>query len=151
MFKKGFTIIEILIVVSIIAILASIFVGAFVTFRRSATLDRDTETVVENLRKARTQTLTSQDGAAYGIHFASTTVTLFTAPTYTLGLSTNQVYDLNTTDTVLALSLTGGGTDVIFARLTGETSQNGTITLSSTSASTTRIITVYKTGLIEFR
>jgi len=56
---------------------------------------------------------------------------------------------LNASDAVFNITLAGGGSDVIFNRLTGETSQNGVITLSSPSTAQIKTVTVYKTGVVE--
>lgn len=151
MVKKGFTIIEIVIVIAILSILSAISMVTFMSFKNTNGINKDSEAVVELLQQARTQTLASQNASVYGVHFGTTSVTLFTGSTYTAGVSTNEVYKFLSADTVLSVTLTGGGNDVIFSRLTGETTQNGTIVISSTAASITRTVTVYKTGVIEFK
>ena len=83
------------------------------------------------------------------MHIGSTKITLFTGSVYSVGASTNQDFNLNSRDSIITISLTGGGSDVVFVRLSGETSQNGTITLSSSALSQTKTITVYKTGVVE--
>ncbi len=147
--NNAFTAIEILVSVSIIIVLAAIVLSAFINFKFTKSLDRDTELVVEVLRQARNQTLASQNAYAYGVHFETTSIVLFTGTSYDPASSTNKTYSLNSADTILSKSLAGGGSDVIFDRLTGETSENGTITLSSQSAPNTKTVTIYKTGIIE--
>jgi prepilin-type N-terminal cleavage/methylation domain-containing protein len=151
LYKKGFTLIEALIVIAILGVMVSVSVVAFKTFKTSQGLDKDTELVIETLQQARTQTLSSQNASQYGVHFASSTVTLFTGNSYSAVASTNLVYPFYSADTVLSTSLAGGGADVVFARLTGETTQNGTITIASSATTTYRTVTIYKTGLVEFK
>jgi prepilin-type N-terminal cleavage/methylation domain-containing protein len=147
---RGFTLIEILITVGILGAIVTIILVSFNTFRDSQGLERETETVVEILNQARSQTLSSKNASSYGVHFASTSVTFFTGTTYNAADSTNQIYSLTSNNIINSVNLTPGGMDVVFNRLTGETNQNGTIGLLNqrTSASTT--ITIYKTGLIEY-
>lgn len=149
--KKGFTLIEILIVIAIIGILTTISVSVFSTYRSVQSIDRDTDTVVEILRQARSETLSSENATTYGVHFASSTITLFAGSSYSGSNSTNQNFPLVSADTVLTVSLTGGGYDVVFNRLSGETNENGTIVLSSKTINRTHTITMYKTGLIDFQ
>jgi prepilin-type N-terminal cleavage/methylation domain-containing protein len=150
--RKGFTLIEILIVIAILGIISVIVFGSFSVFRSSQGLDKDTDTVVEILRQARSQTLISKNASAYGVHVATTAVTLFSGDTYSAADPNNQVFTFLNADLVVSVTLTGGGSDVIFKRLTGETSQNGTIVLSTQGAQPrTRTITVFKTGLIEYQ
>lgn len=139
-----------MIVLAILCIIAAIIFTSFATFAKSQSLDKDTDGVVEMIRKARTMTLNSQYASQYGVRFASSTVTLFPGSAYTASTSNQTVY-LSSNTKISALSLTGNTTDIIFQRLTGETSQNGTITVSSTQSGRSHIITVYKTGVVEVK
>ncbi len=147
--KQGFNAIELLVVLSIIALIVVIVLNIFIHVRKNQALVKDTEIIVEVLNEARSLTLSSKDSTNYGVHIASDKVTFFTGGTYSAGNSTNVVYPLNTTDTILTISLSGGGSDVIFNRLTGETSQNGTVVVSSPGISQSKTVTIYKTGVIE--
>jgi prepilin-type N-terminal cleavage/methylation domain-containing protein len=147
--KSGFTAVELLVVLGIMALIAMIFLSTFISFRKNQALISDTDTVIEVLRQARNQTLTSKNSSVYGVHFGTGTITIFTGSTYTSGAAGNQDFLLNSEDTILTVSLTGGGRDVVFDRLTGESSQSGTIVVSSQNISQSRTVTVYKTGLIE--
>jgi prepilin-type N-terminal cleavage/methylation domain-containing protein len=149
--RKGFTLVEILVVVAIMTILAAIVLGSFRAFRSAQGLEKDTELIVEVLRQARSQTLTSQNGSSYGVYFASSTIALFAGTTYNASDTSNQNFFLINKDVVLDLNLTGESRSIVFNRLTGETVHNGTIIISSPSSSKTKTITVYKTGLIEFQ
>jgi prepilin-type N-terminal cleavage/methylation domain-containing protein len=149
--KRGFTLIEILVVIVIMAILVTIVLSVFPKFNKSQALDKDAETIVQILRQARSQTLSSKNATQYGVHFGSSAATLFSGSTYSSSASDNQVFTLQTSDLIVSTGLTGGGSDVIFIRLSGETSQYGTITVSSPTLSTTRTVTIYKTGVIQYK
>lgn len=148
-YKTGFTFIELMVVIGIIMLITYIFLGTFLNFKRNQALIMDTDTVVGLLRQARNQTLSSKNSNSYGVHFTAPQVTLFTGSTYNSGATDNENFVLSSTDTVLSISLTGGGNDVVFSRLTGETTQNGTIVVSSPGISQTKTVTIYKTGLVE--
>ncbi len=147
--RKGFTLIEILIVIAILAVLVTIIVSTFSLFNKNEAIKKDTETVVEVLQQARSQTLSSKNGSQYGVHFGTSKITLFTGATYSAGASTNSDTTLASTDTIVTVTLTGGGNDIVFTRLTGETAQNGTVVVSSPTSSRTKTVTIYKTGVIE--
>lgn len=151
-YKKGFTLIEILVVLGILAIITTLIFNTFVDFRRKKALEADTKMVVEVLIEARNQTLTSQNSSQYGVHFSLSPVpqiVLFAGATYVANAVTNKVYPLASTDNILTVTLVGGGSNIVFNRLTGETNQSGTIILSSPSLSVTKSVTIYKTGSIE--
>ncbi len=146
---KGFSILELIVVLAVMAILVAIFLNTFIVFRKNQALAKDSETIALVLNEARNLTLDSKNSSNYGVHITSSKVTFFVGNTYGAGNSGNMDYALNTTDTIITISLTGGGSDVAFQRLTGETSQNGTVTISSPGISQTKTVTIYKTGLIE--
>ena len=146
---RGFSAAELIVSLAIMFVLAGIILSAFISFRKTQSLTIDTETVIEVLRQARNQTLSSKNSTVYGVHMTAPKITLFTGSTYSSGAGTNQDFTLSSTDTILTISLTGGGSDVVFQRLTGETSQNGTVVVSSPGLSQTKTITIYKTGLVE--
>lgn len=148
MFKKGFTLVEMLIVITILAIVCTILVTSLQSFSRHQALERDTESLISLLEQARKDTTDSQNAAQYGVHFTTTSATYFVGPTYSAGASTNQVMTLNKMNT-MAATLTGGGADVLFNRIIGDTSQNGTVVITSSATGKTKTVTIYKTGLVE--
>ena len=147
--KKGLSIAEILVALGIMALVVSIFLSTFISFRKNQALDKDTEAIVEVLVEARRQTLDSKNSSNYGVHLSAAQITSFTGGVYNSGDSSNINYPLNSTDTILTISLVGGGSDVVFNRLTGETSESGTVVVSSPGISRTKTVTIYKTGVIE--
>jgi prepilin-type N-terminal cleavage/methylation domain-containing protein len=145
--SRAFTLIEILIVMAIMAIVITTTLTTLVSFNRRELLNKDVDTIVSITGQARSQTLASKNGATYGVHLSSTTVILFAGTSYISTASSNQLFPLRSRSLTVTPSLNGGGSDVMFKRLTGETDQFGTIT--ATSASTTKTVTIYKTGIIQ--
>ena len=148
-FQSGVTLIEILIVVGVMITLTAIIFGTFVSFNRNQALDKDTETIVGILREARSQTLSSQNSSHYGIHFDSNKVTLFVGSVYSPGDPANQDFNVSSSDISITPNLLGGGSDVVFKRLTGETAESGTVNVYSSTTSQTKIVTIYATGVVE--
>jgi prepilin-type N-terminal cleavage/methylation domain-containing protein len=147
--RSGFSILEMLVVLTILSLVTIIIVNVFASFRKSQALDKDTETIVEVLRQARSQTISSINASQYGVRITSSKATLFTGATYSSSATTNQDFLLQPTDTIVTISLTGGGSDVVFNRISGETGQYGTVVISSPTSSRTKTVTIYKTGLVE--
>lgn len=148
--KKGFTLIELLIVIAIMTILVSILISSFSKLNQNQALDKDTKKTASLIEEARSRTLFSKNDSQYGVHFATTTATLFPGTSYSAGNSSNVVVDFNSNVNLYSIALTGNGNDIIFDRLTGNTSQPGVVTLSlTTSTSTKTYLTVSGTGLVE--
>lgn len=145
----GFSIVEILIVIGILAVILSITVGVFVQFKNREALDKDIELVKEVLSQAKHLTLNSKDSNQFGVHFNSNSVVIFIGPVYLFSSSTNQVYNFNSDVVLYGTSLNGGGVDILFKKLSGSTDNDGIITLKSNNASTTKSLTVYKTGIVQ--
>jgi prepilin-type N-terminal cleavage/methylation domain-containing protein len=150
--RNGFTAIELLIAVSILTLLTAIILPVLSGFRKKETLLADAESVMELIAKARHDTLGAKMDMRYGVHLATTSVTYFVGTTYDSATTTNIVYNLDSGISIAGITLTGGGSDILFERLTGATQTNGTFRLeydSDTTASTT--ITLTATGLFTAR
>jgi prepilin-type N-terminal cleavage/methylation domain-containing protein len=146
----GFTLMEILGVVAVMTILMTIVLTSFTTLNKNQALDKTAKYVASIIEEARGNTLFSKNDAQYGIKFASSSVTLFKGATYSAGSSDNVVYELNPLVSISNISLSGGGSEMVFDRLTGNTTQTGTITLSLNSSTTTRVyVSFSKTGIVE--
>lgn len=148
--KSGFTLAETLMVVAMTVMVSAIMFFSFASYGSNEAISKDQGRVVSVLEKARAMTLDSYKSAQYGVHFATSTVTIFTGSTYNVSSSTNIVLTLNPKVKIKTVALSGGGSNIIFNRLSGETNQMGTTTLSLVADSTTtRTITVFATGLIQ--
>lgn len=141
--QKGFTVIEILVVIGILLILLGITLGALSSQKNSATAERDAQNVLTYLEKARNQTLSSIDNSSYGVIFTSTSTRLFKGTSYSApNLLSTYEYTSGVTSTI---ALSGGATQLYFNRLSGEPSATGTITFQSET------IIIRATGLAEIQ
>jgi prepilin-type N-terminal cleavage/methylation domain-containing protein len=148
-YTKGFTLIEILIAITVMISLVAIVSNIFLSFDRHQALDRDTAKVISVLEKARQLTLFSKEASQYGVRLETSQIILFKGDMYQAGASNNSLTKLHSKVSISAYNLNGGGDDVVFERLTGETDQDGSITLQSTQDLTkTKTINIEKTGLI---
>lgn len=150
--NKGISIIEILVVITIIGILTAIVVLNLSTFRNERSLSNTTSDIISLLNNARNNTISSLNSSAYGIHFETDRVIYFTGSTFNSSDSANIEIDLNPSVNIPSsggINLSGGGSDVIFTRLTGDTVNYGTIIIRLTSDATRqKVITINKTGSV---
>ncbi len=144
--NKGISAIEVLIVSAIMGVLVAVVALPLISFRKHQALQNSTNAVVAVLTDARTKTLAALNNTSYGVRVESSRVILFTGTTYTSSASTNEVVLLETPVTA-SWSLQGGGSSIGFDRLTGITSQYGTITLALPDG-TTRVVTIAASGSV---
>ncbi len=141
---------EIVGVVAIMTILMTIVLTSFSTLNKNQALDKSAKYIASIIEEARGNTLFSKNDSQYGIKFESSKVTMFKGASYSPSSPDNVVYDLNSLVTISNISLSGGGSEMVFDRLTGNTTQTGTITVSLNSSSTTKAYVMFsKTGIVE--
>ncbi|MCH7597762.1 prepilin-type N-terminal cleavage/methylation domain-containing protein [Patescibacteria group bacterium] len=149
--QSGLTIIEIMIAVSVVVVLAALSFQVFNVFIKRQALDKDTQKIVSMLKEARSATLASRANSVYGVHFVATRTVMFKGTVFIESDSNNRELSLNPRVQITVTNLNGGGSDIIFDRLTGATDQYGSITLSLVaSTSITKIISIEETGIVEF-
>ena len=146
---KGFTLIEIVIVISILGLLATFGFLSLSSSQDSLNVNRSIEDVRSLLLDARTRTLSGEGGDRYGVHFELDTVRLFKGSIYDPLLPPEKEIILPPRVTISVIALSGGGSEVLFKKLTGETDQGGTVTIQSTgSTPRTRVLEINTTGSV---
>lgn len=146
-FKKGISILEVLLAVAIITIVTSISVGIFSSLSNKQTLDKEAEVVVSYINKTRSNAINSLSNKEHGVSFASSTVTIYHG-TSAVSPATSTVYTLSSKHTIWNVSLTNGASNFYFYRLSGEPSATGTLQVRHIDGSS-KTINVYGTGFIE--
>tara|TARA_Y100000031_G_scaffold111703_1_gene123183 strand:+ start:14290 stop:14823 length:534 start_codon:yes stop_codon:yes gene_type:complete len=147
-FKRGLTLIEIIIAISILLVISTLGLNAFTSFKKATDITSSSDTVLSQLIQARSKTLSAEYGEQYGVHFEVDRATFFKGATYSPSDLDNQELILPVTVEISSISLSGSGSDVLFKKLTGETDNDGTITMNLKSdTSKTRTIVIRETGL----
>jgi prepilin-type N-terminal cleavage/methylation domain-containing protein len=124
----GFTLIEVLVTITIMSILAVLSVTAYVTLQTSNDLDAAKNDVVQSLRRAQTLAQSSDGDTNWGVGVRSTTITLFKGTSYaSRTVAFDEIFAMPTTITV------SGVTDVVYAKFTGLPQSTGTITLTASN------------------
>jgi len=148
--QVGLTIIEIVIVISMIVVLATLSFQVFNVFIKRQALDKNAQQIASQIKEARSATLASRDDSVYGVHITATRTVMFKGTTFVESDSYNREFGLNVRVNATT-SLNGDGNDILFDRLTGATDQYGSVTLLLVASTTiTKVISIGATGIVEF-
>ncbi len=146
--SKGFTLIEIIFVI-FIAVLLIAATFPLSKFRDNKLLISTSEVIYSTMNEARSNTLASKNDFQYGVHFESNKVVLFRGASYSSGDNNNEEIKIQNTISLTQISLNGGGVDILFDRLTGNTNNFGSIKIQlARDSSIFRTISVEKTGVV---
>ena len=129
---KGFTLLEILIVVSIALLLVVVSIAAIRNFSFQMDLDTATQEIVATLRSARIKTVASEDASRYGVYFdiSEERYVFFKGDIYNPDDSNNIVYNLPGSIEISTVDLEEGGSSVIFNRIEGTTTNDGNVEIN---------------------
>lgn len=140
---------EILIVVAILSLLAVVVISGFISLRKQTALDSAGENIMSVLNEARSKTLASKDDSEYGVHFETDRIVLFKGDVFSAADPDNKEFVVLSSVEISNIDLNGGGSDLVFERLTGKTDNNGTTTLRLKSDfSKTKDIVISSTGIV---
>jgi len=146
-FTTGFTYIEIVIAIGILALLGAIGLSSFSTWQRGHALDATYRQAISFLEEARNKTLSSENSASYGVRFETDKITLFQSP-FVEGASDNKEIILNNYVSISNIVLTGSASDVIFDKLSGETANYGSVVISEkNNPLNSKTITIQQNGV----
>lgn len=146
-FKQGISVIEILIVIGIMGIVASLTVSGFHLLANTESLDKEAELVLSYINRTRTNAINSLDLQEHGIVFASSSVRIYYGNNPS-AVSTSTTYNLAGNNVIQNLSLSNHLTSLYFYKLSGEPSATGTIRIRNSDGEE-KVIVIYGTGLSE--
>ena len=125
--KNGFTLIEVLIVIAIFIIILNIAITVSKSFSNTVDLDNSVKVIGTNIKLAKTRSISALNDTHYGVHFENDQIIVFEGDVYDSGDSTNKIINLSDSVEIFNINLNGGGSDLVFSRLTGVTENFGTV------------------------
>lgn len=142
--RKGFTILEILLVVAIIAIVAGIGIPFYYSFVTRNNLDLAEENVYEAYTRAHVKAQAGDRDTSWGLYVTDGSATVFSGNSFA---TRNGAYDeqFSFSENIVASGLT----EVVFSKLEGEAGSTGQTVLTDTSGNI-RTINVNAKGTISF-
>lgn len=146
---KGFTLVELLVVAFIVGLLALGVFTALPRLKKNSDLNSAAQATASLLVEARSRTLSSEGASQFGVHFASSTITLFKGAVFNPSDASNDSVVLPISVEVSCVSLGAGASSTVFARLTGETVQYGFVNFRLRSETNTiRTVAITETGIV---
>lgn len=142
--SRGFTLLEVLLVISLISFIGALGAPYFLSFQTKSDLDLTALTVAHNLRRAQLLSQGVDGDSPWGVYVQNGSITLFRGLTYA---TRNQTYD-QIIEIAPTLSVSGLQ-EVVFSKLHGEPTSTGTITLDST-INQSKSLTINSKGMVEY-
>jgi prepilin-type N-terminal cleavage/methylation domain-containing protein len=140
----GFTLIEMLLSVALLAMMAGILAPVYHAFRVRNDLDVAAMTIAQNFRRAALAAEARDGASTWGVHIQPGAITLFRGTSYASRVTaSDEVSELPADIAPSGLS------ETVFALMTGFPQSVGTVTLTS-NTNETRIITINAKGAISY-
>jgi len=128
--SMGFTMVELVMVVAILALLMVVSLPAAINFYKTRQLDVHEQGIVQVLRRAQLKAMAVERDSAFGVFVASNQYVLFVGDSYAGRDSIyDEVFELPDNIEVSGLS------EIVFSKLDGITADTGTINLVIDSSS----------------
>lgn len=141
--QRGFTLIEMLLSVAVIALLTGLSVPVYATFNARNDLDISEQSTVEALRRAQTYARSVEGDSQWGVSIQTDKAVLFKGASYA---TRNAAFDETTT---YGAGVNSTASEVVFAKLSGAPSTTGSVTLTQTSTNDTRAVSINAKGMVE--
>lgn len=143
----GFTLIEVLITLSLLAFVATLSIIGFQNFARFQQYNQAVSDVTFVLEQARLSARSAVADESHGVKLAATSLTEFSGNAFVIGDPDNVVhtYELVT----LQYDLTDGVDEIVFQKLTGLPSATGTITVVGAIFTASTTIEITGAGVVQ--
>lgn len=147
--EAGFTLIEMLVALAVLVIILAASIEGFIRYAQRQAYLSTVNDVHIHLKQIREDTLASYDDTLYGVYVGTSSIEFFEGASPVVGNPTNTIFTYDDLLITATSSLSNGNWYLTFARLTGEASATGTITVFDVRSSASNTFTVYTSGLIE--
>lgn len=148
--KSGFTLLELMLVMTILVIIAMVGREFYGNFALDANIDNSAKTIMFDLRSARDKAMNGQDSDNWGIHFvngASDYYEIFSTPTnYASASTTIESTTYLSGNIVFSSPPSASSSDIIFNSISGLVATDTSVVILSGTNS--RTISVKSQGLI---
>lgn len=141
--SQGFTLLELLLSLALIAILAGFSASIFLRIQTKNDLDSSAATVVQNLRRAQLLAQAVDSDIAWGVKIQNGSIILFKGASYA---TRDTAFDeISTIPNSIGAS---GVSEIVYNKFTGLPQLSGTITLSTNTDTST--VTINEKGTVSY-
>ena len=142
--QRGFTLLEVLLSITAIAVIAGIGIPVYQSFQNRNDLDIAAVTFAQALRRAETLAQSVDGDISWGVTAQSGSITLFKGGSFSgRDSSFDEVFEMPTSITPSGIS------EVVFAKFTGLPQTTGSLTLTSAN-NETRTVVINAKGNVEY-
>ncbi|MEK7481863.1 MAG: type II secretion system protein [Patescibacteria group bacterium] len=152
--NKGFTLLELLLVMAILIILGTVAFNAYYNFQLEVKVDEEANRIKQILRQVQQKAISGEQNAKWGARFVNATSSdqyydVFYGNSYSAGTSTDRYYLATGIDFTSPSS--SSTLDVIFNKRTGINSSSSdiTITIKTETSDIIKSVTTTARGLIQ--
>ena len=124
--KSGFTLIEIIIAIAVFGIIALTSFVYYSSVKKNSLIKTAVSDIILTIELAQNKTLASLNLSSFGVKLDNGSYTLFEGSFYSSTSTDNTIYSLPAELEIVNISLSGGGSEIVFDRITGKTSNYGT-------------------------
>jgi len=145
---KGFTLIELILVLAILAIVSVLSIPFIQIFQTSSDLYTYTDSIAQTLRRANQQSVAGQDGSAWGVYFdtAGSRLVMFKGNDYA-GRDDEYDQEIDYPDSFVVSA--DFGDEISFSLYRGLPSDTGTIIIASVESDVNKYIVISEIGLVK--
>lgn len=148
--KSGFTLLELMLVIGVLVVIATMSRDFYGSFVPEAQVEENAKTIIYDLRNTRDKAMNGQDDRSWGVHFvngASDYYEIFSTPTdYSDVGKTILLTSYLRNNITFNTPSEGGNLDIIFSKISGQVSSSS-ITIKS--GSNQKTIFIKEQGLID--
>ncbi|MFC1645110.1 Tfp pilus assembly protein FimT/FimU [Patescibacteria group bacterium] len=142
--NKGFTLIEVLLVVAVVAILAGFSAPILNSFQVKNDLNTAINIIAHSLRRAQVLSQAVDGDISWGVDIRNGSVTIFRGATYeSRDANFDEAFDIS------GSIVTSGISEIVFNKFYGEPGVTGSITLTAVMGDP-RGLTINEKGMIEY-
>ncbi|MDD4989423.1 MAG: type II secretion system protein [Candidatus Pacebacteria bacterium] len=148
--SRGFSLVELLVVVGILAILVVVVGPKVVGFYSAYQLDTLSQDLVQTIRLADMRAMQSEGSSPYSVHLVNGSGGSFTLYRGTNFASRDTNYDeVHSLPNSLSLTYSGAGPEINFTKLEGITANTGSITITWPDGNQSKTVTVNSYGVVD--